>query len=181
MRTDEIADPACGSARILLTVSNRGEIPVRLRSLSLSMCESDSRPNIFLSFNRASLTEDSAELRRTIRQIESTVVIDGQRRVACITSGGCAGFGDPIWDKITEITPESAFRIQDFRLRLHHLRQAYRLTRILLTKLAVFFRTPVLSFKKAVSERRFFVLHETHPPAGSALTTGLLVGAFQAV
>jgi hypothetical protein len=60
------------------------------------------------------------------------------------------------------------------------LRQAYKLAAFLLAKLAAFFHTPVTSVKKAVSERAYFVVHETHPPAATALSSGLLAGAFRA-
>jgi hypothetical protein len=45
--------------------------------------------------------------------------------------------------------------------------------------MASFFKVPVLAAKKAVAERDYFVVHETHPPAAAVLSGGLLSGAFQ--
>jgi hypothetical protein len=58
--------------------------------------------------------------------------------------------------------------------------QELRLTSYLIAKLKLIWRTAISSSKKAVSERSFFLLHETHPPEPSALVCGLLLGAFQA-
>jgi hypothetical protein len=57
--------------------------------------------------------------------------------------------------------------------------QAYKLTAVLLARLAFFLKTPILAAKKAVAERDYFVVHETHPPAAPVLSGGLLAGAFQ--
>ena|SRR5579864_1967732 len=59
------------------------------------------------------------------------------------------------------------------------LRLELRLISALIAKLRAFSRT-TFSFKKAVCERRFFVMHETHPPALAVICCGLLAGAFQA-
>jgi hypothetical protein len=74
---------------------------------------------------------------------------------------------------------ESPFSNQVFAIHLF-LRQAYKLTSIVLARMASFFKAPVLAAKKAVAERDYFVVHETHPPAAALLSSGLLVGAFQA-
>jgi hypothetical protein len=72
-----------------------------------------------------------------------------------------------------ELAAESSFPGQILSIYLF-LRQAYRLAAFLLARLAAFFQTPVISVKKAVSERRFFVLNEAHPPDAAALSSGLL-------
>jgi hypothetical protein len=59
------------------------------------------------------------------------------------------------------------------------LRQALRLISALIAKLRAFSRA-IDRFKKAVYERRFFVMHETHPPALAVICCGLFAGAFQA-
>lgn len=74
---------------------------------------------------------------------------------------------------MAESRTESSFPGQGLSIYLF-LRQVYRLAAFLLARLAAFFQTPVVSVKKAVSERRFFVLNETHPPDTAALSGGLL-------
>jgi hypothetical protein len=73
---------------------------------------------------------------------------------------------------------ESAFSNQVFAIHLF-LRQAYKLISVVLARMASFFNVPVLAAKKAVAERDYFVVHETHPPAAAVLSGGLLAGAFQ--
>ncbi len=73
---------------------------------------------------------------------------------------------------------ELPFSNQVFAIQLF-LRQAYKLTTVLLARLAVFLKIPVVAAKKAVAERDYFVVHETHPPAAAVLSGGLLSGAFQ--
>jgi hypothetical protein len=74
---------------------------------------------------------------------------------------------------LEESAAESSFPGQILSIYLF-LRQAYRLAAFLLARLAVFFQTPVIFVKKAVSERRFFVLNEAHPPDAAAFSSGLL-------
>src|SRR6185437_13205240 len=59
------------------------------------------------------------------------------------------------------------------------LRQQLRLTSYLIAKLKLIWRSAVSSSKKAVSERCFFVLPETHESAVSGPICGLVAGAFQ--
>ena len=73
---------------------------------------------------------------------------------------------------------ELPFSNQVFAIQLF-LRQAYKLTSVVLARMASFFKTPVLAAKKAVAERDYFVVHETHPPGAAILSGGLLAGAFQ--
>jgi|SRR6267142_7128838 len=68
---------------------------------------------------------------------------------------------------------------QAFSFRIEQLLQELRLARYLISKLKVIWRAAILSVKKAVYERRFFILHETHPPEQTAALSGLFVGAFQ--
>jgi hypothetical protein len=175
-----IVDPACGSAQ-WLGVAGQGKTTA-LNPWALFMAaHHGGRPNIFLSFN-GSIAEGKAALRREIKSIESVSIIDGQRRYEAYNISGCASpFGDPGW----WIPPQAAQFLalpfaNETAVRLHRLKLAFRLTAIMLVKLAALFATPVLSFKKAVAERKFFVLHETHPPAASLSVVGLLAGAFQA-
>lgn len=63
---------------------------------------------------------------------------------------------------------------------LRHLSSVLNVTRSVLSRLATFRRNAVTASQKAVSERKFFVLHETHPPAAIVFDSGLLAGAFQA-
>jgi len=68
----------------------------------------------------------------------------------------------------------------DERPDLLKLRQALRLASAVIAKLSLCLRRTFSFDKKAVSERPFFVMHETHPPAQAVPDDGLFVGAFQA-
>jgi hypothetical protein len=86
------------------------------------------------------------------------------------------------WAGITTLTPRDVFEtLEQLRLaqKAEQLWQELRLTNYLIAKLKLIWRTAVSSSKKAVSERCFFVLHETHPPGSTGIGCGLLVGAFQ--
>jgi hypothetical protein len=65
-----------------------------------------------------------------------------------------------------------------WRARSHQAR--LRLTRYLIAKIRLLQCQSTTASKKAVCERSFFVLHETHPPALTVIYCGLFAGAFQA-
>ena len=64
--------------------------------------------------------------------------------------------------------------------RLVELRRLLRLASAAVSRLVMVLRRFPPAYKKAVSERPFFVVHETHPPEQTVDSDGLLVGAFQA-
>lgn len=64
-------------------------------------------------------------------------------------------------------------------LRLFYLEETLKLARDIISKLALAYHRPKAFHKKAVAERRFFILHETHPPAVTTHLVGLFKGAFQ--
>jgi hypothetical protein len=62
---------------------------------------------------------------------------------------------------------------------LKHLTAILSLARSVLSRFASLSRNPILASHKAVAERKFFVLHEAHPPDVAVDFDGLFLGVFQ--
>jgi hypothetical protein len=78
-----------------------------------------------------------------------------------------------------ELLPRRESPFSNHVFAIHLFLGAYKLASVVLARMASFFKVPVLVAKKAVAERDYFVVHETHPPAAAVLSGGLLAGAFQ--
>jgi hypothetical protein len=120
-----------------------------------------------------------AQLRKriTVTRVRLTVVLNG------VNESDNAGN----WLDDAVVLPAHAIanpisrhsRLSGVIANLQQLVAILKLARSVLSRLASLSRCPVVASHKAVSERKFFVLHETHPPEVAVDSHGLLLGAFQ--